>query len=122
MVPLFASMVCAYIDLHGAATGCGTELIRVKDHLSTDRLAALAHFNVDMRSTGALTTWVTREDFLVFTLVQNGILSKEDVRMVWDDFARLDHDGDGKIDVNDLEERISRSQLLGTFDAQPVHV
>lgn len=102
IVPLFATFLGSYVDLHRGADIAEADLT---SQLTTYRAATLAAFKQEMRDAGKMGS---REDFLVFMLVRNGVVSKPDVQMIWDDFASLDANGDGFLDSSDLQMQLLR--------------
>jgi len=102
IVPLFASFLGSYVDLHRGVDAAEADL---RSQLTTHRTATFGAFKQEMRDAGKMGS---REDFLVFMLVRNGIVNKADVQMIWDDFAGLDADGDGVLDSSDLQMQLLR--------------
>jgi len=102
IVPLFATFLGSYVDLRRGNDIAEADLT---SQLTTHRTTTLAAFKQEMRDAGKMGS---REDFLVFMLVRNGVIDKADIQMIWDDFARLDANGDGFLDSSDLQMQLLR--------------
>mmetsp|Transcript_4280 Transcript_4280/g.8536 ORF Transcript_4280/g.8536 Transcript_4280/m.8536 type:complete len:313 (-) Transcript_4280:102-1040(-) len=102
IVPLFATFLGSYVDLHRGSDVAEADLT---SQLTTQRATTLAAFKQETRDAGKKGS---REDFLVFMLVRNGVVTEADVQMIWDDFAAFDADGDGLLDSSDLQMQLLR--------------
>lgn len=110
LVPLFALFLGIYVDLQRGLT-VAEGLTGIREQLTFSRLATLAAFRHEVCAGGRLSTSVSREDFLVFMVVRNDIVSKDTVNMIWDDFAKLDADGNGVLDPDELAKLSDHNML-----------
>merc|ERR1719311_1117970 len=97
-VPAFGSAVGKCAELVRSNAGISTRkrkgMLRVTSPaLDVQGLSAMQQFRQEMH--GGTSLAVTREDFLVFVLVKNGIMSQSEIHSIWNDFARLDTIGSG---------------------------
>lgn len=88
LVPLFANALLSYVDLCRGGRGGDCGLVRTRGKLTEEGVAGLSSFsreNLGIQDERP----VSREDYVAFVLVRNGLLNAEDVKLIWDSHTEM---------------------------------
>lgn len=91
-VPVFGSAIANYVDLlHSEHIRSHTgDIARIRSrHLSDSAIVAIRRFQCEELQPGRSPSMLTREDFLTFVLVKNGICTESDIRAIYEDYASI---------------------------------